>query len=155
MTSFEIAVAFWIIYIYICVCMYLYRQLHPHHSPRFEPGPRFPKGFSIAIQIRWKLCFTLTSILIRWSLQNFAHGTTTLLSWHVQKFVAIWWPAAELHRGEISIDFELRAKKTLVKLAPGHHYVQWARQVTTKSENQTGSIAAQLPVKFQSTNQNF
>ena len=58
-------------------------------------GPRFTNGFSIPIKIRWKFHFTLISILIPWSLQNFVHGTTAVLSWHVQKFVAIWWPATE------------------------------------------------------------
>ena len=33
-------------------------------------GARFTNGFSIAIRIRWKFRFTLTSILIQWSLQN-------------------------------------------------------------------------------------
>ena len=41
--------------------------------------------FFIAIQIRWKFRFTLISILIEWSLQNFVHGMTAMLSWHVQK----------------------------------------------------------------------
>ena len=84
----------------------------------YQPGPRFTNGFSIAIQIRWKFRFTLISILIQWSLQNFVHGTTAVLSWHVQKFVAIWWPATELQQGEVSIEFELRAKISLVKRAP-------------------------------------
>ena len=35
---------------------------------------------------------------------------TSVLSWHVQKLVAIWWPATELQQGEVSIEFELRAK---------------------------------------------
>ena len=74
------------------------------------PGPRFTNGFSIAIQIRWKFRFTLISILIQWSLQNFVHGTTAVLSWHVQKFVAIWWSATELQQGEVFIELELRAK---------------------------------------------
>ena len=52
-------------------------------------GPRLTNGFSIAIQIRWKFRYTLISILIQWSLQYFVHGTTAVLSWHVQKFVAI------------------------------------------------------------------
>ena len=73
-------------------------------------GPRFTNGFFIAIQIRWKFRFTLISILIQWSLQNFVHGTTAVLSWHVQKFVAIWWPTTELQQGEVSIEFKLRAK---------------------------------------------
>ena len=42
-------------------------------------GSRFTNGFSIAIQIRWKFRFTITSILIQWLLQNFAHGTTAVL----------------------------------------------------------------------------
>ena len=37
--------------------------------------PRFTNGVSIAIQIRWKIRFTLTLILMQWSLQNFVHGT--------------------------------------------------------------------------------
>ena len=83
---------------------------HHEQSLQCRPGPRFTNGFSIAIQIRWKFRFTLISILIQWSLQNFVHGTTAMLSWHVQKFVAIWWPATELQQGEVSIEFELRQK---------------------------------------------
>ena len=51
----------------------------------------------------------LTLILIQWSLQNFVHDTTAVLSWHVQIFVAIWWPDTELQQSKISIEFELRA----------------------------------------------
>ena len=40
---------------------------------------------AILIQIQ-----ALIRILMKWSLQNFAHATTAQLSWHVQKFVAIW-----------------------------------------------------------------
>ena len=32
---------------------------------------------------------------------NFVHGTTAVLSWHVQKFVAIWWPTTELKQQKI------------------------------------------------------
>ena len=39
-------------------------------------NPEDTNVFSIAIQIRWKFRFTLTSILTQWSLQNFVHGTT-------------------------------------------------------------------------------
>ena len=74
-------------------------------------GDRFTNGFFIAIQIRWKFRITLTSILVQWSQQNFVLGTTTLLSWHMQKFVAIWWPATDLRQGEFSIESESRAKK--------------------------------------------
>ena len=95
------------------------RQNDGFQSPRWHwwstggsdtSGARFTNGFSIAIHIRWKFRFTLTSILIQWSLQNFVHGTTAVLSWHVQTFVAIWSSATELWQGEVSIEFELRAK---------------------------------------------
>ena len=74
-------------------------------------GPRFTNTFSIAFQIRWKFRFTLISSLIEWWLQNFVHGMTAVLSWHVQKIVVIWWPPTELQQDEVSIEFELRAKK--------------------------------------------
>ena len=77
---------------------------------QLSPGFCFTNDFSIGMQIRWKFRFTLALILIQWSVQNFAHGTTALLSLHVQKFIAIWWSAAELQRGEVSIEFELWAK---------------------------------------------
>ena len=40
-----------------------------------------------AFPSRWKFRFTLISILIQWSLQNFVHGTTAVLSWHVQNLL--------------------------------------------------------------------
>ena len=49
---------------------------------------------------------------------NIAHDTTAVLSWHVQKFVAIWWPAAELQQRAFSIEFELQAE-ALVRQAHG------------------------------------
>ena len=45
--------------------------------------------FSIATQIQLKLCFVAIQICTILSLQMFAHATTALLSWHVQKFVVI------------------------------------------------------------------
>ena len=45
----------------------------------------------------------------RHSLQNFVHDTTAVLSWHVQKLVAIWWQTMEIQQGKIPIEFELRA----------------------------------------------
>ena len=77
---------------------------------KWSPGPRFTNGFSIAIQIRWNFRLTVTLILIQWPLQNCVHGTTAVLSWHVQKFVAIWRTGAELQQGEVSMELELRSK---------------------------------------------
>ena len=35
--------------------------------------------------------FVPIQILIEWLLKNIAHDMTAMLSWHVQKFIAIWW----------------------------------------------------------------
>ena len=36
-----------------------------------------------------------------------AHGTTVLVSWHVQNFVVIWYTTVEYHENQFWIDFEL------------------------------------------------
>ena len=41
---------------------------------------------------------------------NFAHDMTTVLSWHVQKFVVIWLLVIEIENGKFSIELELRVK---------------------------------------------
>ena len=38
----------------------------------------------------WKFNFPLIQTIIIWSLQNFVHVTTAVLSWHVLNFVAIY-----------------------------------------------------------------
>ena len=77
-------------------------------------GHLFLTVFPLQFKFRWKFHFTLISILIQWLLQNFVHGTTAVLSWHVQKFVAIWWPATELQEDKVSIEFELLASTAVV-----------------------------------------
>ena len=71
------------------------------------PGAHFTNNFSITIQMWWKFHFALILALIKWSLQNVAHGTTAGLSWHVPNFVAIWSTVIELELNEFSIEFEL------------------------------------------------
>ena len=71
---------------------------------------RFTNGFSIANHIWWQFRFAPTSILTKRSLQNFTHVTRAGLSWHVQNDDAIFWPIIQSQQGEISIEFELRAK---------------------------------------------
>ena len=83
-----------------CTCMWMSSWDH------------FTYNFSITIQMWWKFHCTLMHILTKWSLQNFAHGTTAVLWWHVHNFVAIWWSGdmvIELLLGEVSIEFELWA----------------------------------------------
>ena len=70
-------------------------------------GAHFTNNFSITIQMWWKLNFALIQVLIQWSLQNLAHGTTAGLSCHVPNFVAIWSTVIELELNEFSIEFEL------------------------------------------------
>ena len=70
-------------------------------------GTHFTNDFSITIQMWWKFHFALIQILIKWSLQYLAHGTTAGLSWHVPNFVAMWSSVIELELNEISITFEL------------------------------------------------
>ena len=43
-------------------------------------------GIADQFGIRW----ALLQILMKWSLQNFAHATTAQLSWHEQSIVASW-----------------------------------------------------------------
>ena len=47
-------------------------------------------------------------VMYMWSLRNFAHITTALLSWHVHKFVVNGWPWIGITQNKISIEFELR-----------------------------------------------
>ena len=75
--------------------------------------------FLLAIQIRWKLRLTVIPLLAIRPPQIFAHDTTAPLSCHVQNFVAIAVLESKWEWNEISIEFEMRWKKTLVKRAPG------------------------------------
>ena len=60
------------------------------HVYQWGPAAILTNDVSFVIQIRWKFRFSLIHILLDWSLQNFAHDTTAVLSWHVQNCVAIW-----------------------------------------------------------------
>ena len=76
-------------------------------SMKWKPGAHFTNNFAITIQMWWKFHFALIQVLIKWSLQNLAHGTTAWLSWHVPNFVAIWSIVIESELNEFSIEFEL------------------------------------------------
>ena len=53
---------------------------------------------------------------------NFAHATTAQLSCHVQNLVAIIVSESKWEQNEISIEFDLRWKKTFKEWAPGYVY---------------------------------
>ena len=78
---------------------------------------------SITIPTRGKVHFSHIVILMKWSLQNFAHDTTAALSGRVQTFVAICWPVCELERWEFSLEFELWKTKNISAIVPcQNHY---------------------------------
>ena len=63
---------------------------HERHPKSAGITSHFTIDFSTVIQISQTTCSALIQIIEDWSLQNFAHATTAVLSWHVQKFVASW-----------------------------------------------------------------
>ena len=67
----------------------------------------------------------LMEILFHSHLDSNTVVTMKFCTWHSSgavmacaKIVVIWWPAMELQQGAVSIEFELQAKKWLVKSAP-------------------------------------
>ena len=56
---------------------------------------------------KWDLVFYLIRVWMKWFLQNFAHVTTTMLSWHVQNLIVIWSWGIRLQAHEFSIKFEI------------------------------------------------
>ena len=68
------------------------------------------------------------------SQQIFTHAMTPQMSCHVPNFVAINILESRWERNEISIEFELRWKKTLVKWGPGSYLpILWYQQYHTFS----------------------
>ena len=101
------------------------------------PGARFTDVFSIAIQIRWKFRFTKTSILIQWSLRNFVHGTTAVLSWHVQKICCDLMANNGVMARRSFHQIWIAGKKTLVKRAPVcqcHHWKLTAFSISSDNK---------------------
>ena len=59
-------------------------------------GVHFTNNFSILIQIPAKIDYAFIRVVVKWSLQMFAHATTGVLSRHVQNFVAMGNPTLDL-----------------------------------------------------------
>ena len=68
--------------------------------------------FSVVIQIRWKFHAVHIRDLVKWSLWNFAHGTT-----FVQNCVTIWFPTMKLH---------LKSSFHRIKITMGKSFMNWA-----------------------------
>ena len=103
-------------YLYIFSRRLLSLQRVRSNFVHIKPGAHLTN----AIQILWKLCVTLTSILRKWSLQH--RSNMAQLSCHVvaySKPVAIRWAVIALQLGDFSIEFELSAKHAVVKWASG------------------------------------
>ena len=107
------------------ICTYFMRQTLFPISCSFalwRGGPRLEITLvllgisSVIIQIWWKSHFVFTKILMGWSLQNFAHAMTAVLSWHVQKFVVIWWSEMELQQDDVSIEFDAHQGNIVSKM---------------------------------------
>ena len=90
-------------------------------------GAHFTNNFWITIQIWWEFHYTLIQFKIKWSLQNVAHVTTAVLSWHVRNFAAIRAYSFELQVNAISIQFELR--KIVSEMGPWPSFLQESSQV--------------------------
>ena len=82
------------------------------------PGPCFTNSFAIAIQIRWKFGVALPSILIQWSLPNFALGTTAQLSLHVQNLLRSDGQQRNYSKAKLPSNSWIAGKRSLVKWAP-------------------------------------
>ena len=78
-----------------------YYGIHMIHTP----GAHFTNGFSIIIQIGWKIWISMTPLWGIILLQNFAHGTTAQLSCHVQNFIVIRSLWLEWEQDEVSIEW--------------------------------------------------
>ena len=75
-----------------------------HLGIRTISETHFINIFSTTIEISWRLQFVSIQTTIQWFLQNFAHVMSSILSWCVQKFVAISWPAIKLNQNELRIN---------------------------------------------------
>ena len=106
-------------------------------------GAHFTKAFLITIQIQWKSLFALTPFLTKRLFQNFSHNTTAVLSWHVQKFVAILLPVTESQQWKVSLEFELQGIKIICEIGPRFSGKQSTPYCGRLEENWPGKIKDQ------------
>ena len=66
--------------------------------------------------IRWEINSALIKIMMKWSIWYFAPDSLAWLSWHLQIFVALWYPTLELCWLQLVIVFESKSKRTIHKM---------------------------------------
>ena len=57
-----------------------------------------------------KIMFVTIQILIEWLLKKIAHDMTAMLSWHVQKCIAIWWQNLNHSKMKFPLNLNCNAK---------------------------------------------
>ena len=87
---------------------------------RAQPRGSFHEQFFHRHSNSTEIYSALIQVMIEWSLWNFAHGATAVLSWNLQNCVALWYHTMELRQFQFSIGFEWLWKKLFVKWAPGY-----------------------------------
>ena len=128
--EFDITPLFYIFTRCMLLCSIINRGLFPHIKTLLMPDTEHSgfEGWYDAYQgisratFHWRF-FHRNSNSMKISFHSHLDSNTVIatkfctwhdscvLSWHVQKFVVIGWPATELWQGEVSIEFDLRAKK--------------------------------------------
>ena len=72
-------------------------------------------------QNQWQFPFSLMRVVTKQSRQNFAHDTTAVMSCHLRKCVAIWWPMTELEQNEPSLNLNNEWKSLVKWSRPGNN----------------------------------
>ena len=122
----------------------------------------FHEQFSIVLHILCKFHSALIQIVVEWPLWNFVHGMTTMLSWHVQNFVAIWNPQWNYTKTNFSSNLNYNGKIVLREMGPWlvdhllwlkrpDHFCRYAGNGTNKNtidHNKLMRMTQNLPIKF-------
>ena len=107
--------------------------------------------------------FVLIQMITNCLLQNFAHVTAAMLSWHVQNSVAIWWIACELQQQVILSNLNFWGENAWVAWPPGGHWYTWSSydwKIGSMSDKHTKlayaiSCICYFGVNFKGINWNF
>ena len=79
-------------------------------APAHRAGAHFANDLPLAVQGGALFRFAVIQILIKRSLQTFAHDTTARQAARLVRHLALWRPKIVLMRNELFIDVELRVE---------------------------------------------